>query len=132
MCGISIQGCNQIQVAFWDDVNIITDRLHDLVQVDNAVWKFERMSCAILSRSKKCKALGIGSWKKKNEWPLNFVQRVKEVTIFGIIIKAAEIKSLEIQLEERSRTEREKKDLNKKMENLMRKTSIPLIVNSPQ
>ena len=42
---------------------------------------------ALLYKNLKCKALGIGSWRAKTDWPLNFVQTVKEIKIFGIVIK---------------------------------------------
>ena len=47
---------------------------------------FESVSGAILSRDKKCKVLVFGLWKNKNTWPLNYLQTVKEVKIFGIFV----------------------------------------------
>ena len=34
-----------------------------------------------------CKIMGLGRWKGKREWPLNYVKTEEELKIFGIIFK---------------------------------------------
>ena len=87
LIGLKIAGISQILEAYCDDVNVLTDNLEDLVTVDTAVSEFESFSGAILSRSKKCKILGFGSWREKSVWPLDYVQTEHELKIFGIFIK---------------------------------------------
>ena len=50
--------------------------------------KFETTSGAILSRNEKSKVLGIGSWKKKEDWPqeVKWLKIEKQLKIFGFII----------------------------------------------
>ena len=80
---------NQIQCvdAYCDDVNIMTNRLSDFYLVDTAVRKFESVSGAILSRNKKCKVMGLGSWSNKVDWPLNYLKSEKEIKVFGIFVQ---------------------------------------------
>ena len=44
--------------------------------VDKAVEVFEQVSGAILSRTFKCKIIGFGPWKNKEDWPLPCVSNV--------------------------------------------------------
>ena len=50
--------------------------------LDSAVRKFEKVSGAILSRDKKCKILGFGTWKDRVDWPLDYLKTVQELKIF--------------------------------------------------
>ena len=72
--------------AYCDDVNVMTASDDDLVIVDEGVQMFEAVSGAILSRNHKCKILGFGKWSKRDVWPLNFVQTVQEVKVFGVFM----------------------------------------------
>ena len=73
--------------AYCDDVNVMTDKISDFYILDEAVRKFESISGAILSRDKKCKVMGIGSWSSKVEWPLDYLKNVNEIKVFGIFIQ---------------------------------------------
>ena len=50
--------------------------------------KFEEMSGAILSRTKKSKVMGFGSLKTKQDWPeeVKWMKTVSEMKVFGFII----------------------------------------------
>ena len=72
--------------AYCDDVNILTNNLNDFLVVDSAIKKFEAVSGAILSRAKKSKVIGFGSWKDKVDWPLDYLKTVKEMKVFGIFV----------------------------------------------
>ena len=87
LSGLKIEGISQTIEAYCDDVNVLTDCLEGLPKVDIAVRKFEAFSGAILSRSQKCKLLGLGAWKSKVNWPLKYVQVVSEIKVFGIFIR---------------------------------------------
>ena len=78
---------SQVSESYCDDVSIVTDDINDLSKVENIVRKFEGMSGAILSRNMKCQIMGLGGWKEKDTWPLDYVKTVTELKIFGIIFK---------------------------------------------
>ena len=63
-----------------------TNTLSDFQKVDIAVQRFEAVSGAILSRAKKSKVIGFGSWNAKTDWPLNCLKTVKEIKVFGIFV----------------------------------------------
>ena len=84
--GLMVAGIPQTLEAFCDDVNIMTSHLEDLMKVDKIIVEFEKFSGAILSRSKKCKILGLGKWKNRRNWPLDYIQTEKELKIFGVYI----------------------------------------------
>ena len=87
LSGLKVASITQSVESYCDDVNIITEDLLDLPRIDTAVRKFEAMSGAILSRNYKCKVLGIGSWKGKQDWPLSYLKTETEVKIFGIFFR---------------------------------------------
>ena len=87
----SVSQCTE---GYCDDLNIVTENDADLVLVDNAVSKFESLSGAILSRNKKCKILGFGRWSRRQNWPLNYVQTVSEIKVFGIFLMNSYSKTL--------------------------------------
>ena len=69
-----ISNIDQGVEAYCDDVNILTDDINDFNIVDRTVTEFEEVSGAILSRNNKCKVLGLGKWKNKKNWPLQYLQ----------------------------------------------------------
>ena len=85
--GIKISGFSQKLESYCDNVNVLTEHLSDIVKVDVAVQEFEEFSGAILSRKKKCKIIGFGKWKTKTSWPINYLQNVEEVKVFGVFIR---------------------------------------------
>ena len=87
LVGVDINGIPEVLESFCDDVNIVTEHTEDLLKADVIVSNFEKMSGAILSRNNKCKILGIGDWKSREDWPIEYVQSVKELKVFGIFLK---------------------------------------------
>ena len=63
--GLKMAGIPQSIEAYCDDVNVLTDKLSDFVVVDLVVRRFEAVSGAILSRAKKSKVIGFGTWLNK-------------------------------------------------------------------
>ena len=84
--GLKVAGIPQSIEAYCDDVNVLTDRMSDFLVVDLAVRKFEAVSGAILSREKKSKVIGFGTWKNRIDWPLDYLKTVKEIKVFGIFV----------------------------------------------
>ena len=69
-----------------DDENVWITKERDLLKVNKIVTKFKAASGAILSRSEKCKIICFGPWKKKEDWPLEWIKPVKETKIFGLMV----------------------------------------------
>ena len=84
--GIRIGPASILHHPYVDDESIWITRERDLVAIDEMVVKFKSASRAILSRSEKCKIIGFGKWRKKTDWPLNWIETVKETNIFGLMI----------------------------------------------
>ena len=63
--GLKVKFIDQKVESFCDDINLVTDDLNDFQVVENVISRFEKPSGAILSRNKKCQALGFGTWKDK-------------------------------------------------------------------
>ena len=68
---------------FCDDLNFLSESADDLLVIINVFVKFENVPGAILSRSKKSKVMGLGSWKNRAVWPLVWLQPKTELKIFG-------------------------------------------------
>ena len=86
LTGIVLPNVREVLEAYCDDLNVMTDDLNDFGKLATTVEHFEIVSGAILSRNKKCKALGIGNWADREEWPLPWLKTVKSVKVFGIFV----------------------------------------------
>ena len=86
LVGLRIGNMVQCVEPYCDDVNVLTNNVSDFLVLDGAVRKFEVISGAILSRDKKCKVLGLGSWANRVDWPLDYLKTVKEIKVFGIFV----------------------------------------------
>ena len=64
-------------------LNFVGENLSDLVIIEEIFSNFENCSGAILSRSFKSKIMGIGLWKGRQEWPLQWLKVVDMLKIFG-------------------------------------------------
>ena len=67
-------------------MNFLSESEEDLKIIENVFVKFEDVSGAILSRSSKSKVMGLGAWKDRVVWPLQWLQPKSELTIFGFQI----------------------------------------------
>ena len=79
-----LENFKQVTEAFCDDINLIITDDDDFKVVGDSVVEFEKVSGAILSRNKKCLVLGLGLWKNRVAWNLDYLQPVEEIKIFGI------------------------------------------------
>ena len=84
LVGLRLAGIPQCLEGYCDDINVLTNQASDFTVLDCAVRKFELVSGAILSRNKKCKVMGFGSWKGRTAWPLYYLKTVQEMKVFGI------------------------------------------------
>merc|ERR1712055_1082840 len=84
--GIRMGPARIVHHPYVDDENIWITKERDLKRIDEMVAQFESASGAILSRTQKCKILGFGPWKKKVDWPLEWIQTVKEAKQIGLMV----------------------------------------------
>ena len=54
-----------------------------MIVIDEIFTNFEDVSGAILSRSKKSKVMGLGPWRGRENWPLQWLQVLKVIKMFG-------------------------------------------------
>ena len=80
---------------YCDDLNFLSESDDDLVTIEDVFVKFENISGAILSRSLKSKVMGLGPWKDREQWPLQWFQPKTELKIFGFQITPVYKKTLE-------------------------------------
>ena len=81
--GLSVSLIQQRDDDYCDDVNFIGERLSDLLVIEEIFSNFEDISGAILSRSEKSKVMGLGAWKGRQDWPLDWLKVVNMMKIFG-------------------------------------------------
>ena len=72
--------------AYVDDSESFLSSEEDFIKSERTVCRFERISGAILNRSKKSKVLGLGQWKGRESWPLKWLKSEKSLKIFGFHI----------------------------------------------
>lgn len=97
LSGLQMTNFKQLDKAYCDDVQIMSNDTNDLIKFDNVMQKFEKTSGAILSRTKKSKLMGIGTWKGKVNCPneVKWMKVVDEMKIFGFIVCPTYQKTLE-------------------------------------
>ena len=88
LTGLVITNFRMIDKSYCDDVETMSSDVNDLVKFDNVMQKFEEISGAILSRTKKSKVMGFGALKNKNDWPeeVKWIKTVVEMKIFGFTV----------------------------------------------
>ena len=93
--GLSMSSFVQKDEDYCDDLNFLSESESDLILIDEIFVKFEDISGAILSRSMKSKVMGLGPWKNREQWPLQWLQPKNELKIFGFQITPVYKKTLE-------------------------------------
>ena len=84
--GLTVSLVQQRDEDYCDDVNFVSERISDLIVIDEVFTNFEDVSGAILSRSQKSKVMGLGLWKGRQDWPFSWLQVVDMMKIFGFQI----------------------------------------------
>ena len=93
--GLNVSLISQRDEDYCDDVNFLGENTSDLVIIDEIFANFEKISGAILSRSKKSKIMGLGPWRGRRDWPLPWLQVVPMVKMFGFQISPVYKQTLE-------------------------------------
>ena len=88
LSGLLITNFRLLDKSYCDDVQTMSSDVNDLVKFDQVMRKFEQTSGAILSRNKKSKVMGLGSWKGKCDWPdeVKWMKNVSDMKIFGFVV----------------------------------------------
>jgi hypothetical protein len=94
--GLRVSFISQKDEDFCDDVNFLGEDISDLRIIDEIFAKFEKISGAILSRTKKSKVMGLGVWKGKQDWPLPWLRVVPMIKMFGFQITPVYKQTLEL------------------------------------
>ena len=93
-------GVDEKVEAYVDDIEAVVGSDQDILLVDEVVDQFEKVSGAILNRSKKSVILGLGGWKDRKDWPLSWVKTVDKHKVFGIVLTARYQEMLKVNWEE--------------------------------
>ena len=67
--GFQVTHFKQKGTSYVDDTQFLSSDLEDLVVFNQVMMKFEAHSGALLSRDRKTKVMGLGSWREKEDWP---------------------------------------------------------------
>ena len=84
--GLSVSLVQQKDDDYCDDVNFIGERENDLIVIEEIFSNFEDVSGAILSRSEKSKVMGLGPWRGRQVWPMDWLKVVSMMKVFGFQI----------------------------------------------
>ena len=76
----------QVDEAFCDDETIVGTKIKDVIRFEETMKKFESQSGAILSRTSKSKIMYIRNWAGREESPFPWLQVMKELKVFGLIL----------------------------------------------
>ena len=81
---ISLPNNSSISVAgYADDSSVFVRELNSLIVLSEIVMNFEFATGAKLNRE-KTKIMGLGNWKDRDKWPLDWLKIEKECKILGI------------------------------------------------
>ena len=84
--GIRMGEIQEVDEPYADDVEALVEKEEDFKVIDELFKTFEAASGAVLSRSEKSRVMGLGGWKDRVNWPLDWLKTVKQMKVFGFII----------------------------------------------
>ena len=84
--GRGVTSYRQVDEAFCDDETIVGQDINDVIRFEEEMRKFESQSGAILSRTSKSKIMYIGNWAGRDDSPFPWLQVVKELKVFGLVL----------------------------------------------
>ena len=70
--------------AYFDEAEVVVSRDEEFIAVDELFVRFEAMSRAMFSRTRKSQVLGLGDWKTRKRWPLPWLRTVQKTKVFGV------------------------------------------------
>ena len=93
--GVHVGRNKQGDEAYVDDVSLLSCNENDLNKIFSIFEKFENLSGMVLNKN-KCQILGLGIWKDKTEWPLNWIKTVNHMKIFGVTFASTIDKTIKL------------------------------------
>ena len=84
--GLVVSNFVQKDEDYMDDIQFLSSHEEDLVTFNLIVKQFEAQSGFLLSRDQKSKVLGLGEWLGREDWPLAWIQSMKELKVLGFIV----------------------------------------------
>ena len=64
--------------GYADDTNIIVRDNHSLIEINRIILDFELATGSKLNRNNKTKIFGVGQWKDRQQWPLEWLKSESE------------------------------------------------------
>ena len=61
-------------LGYADDTNILVIDNNSLLEINDIITNFEMATGAKLNRNQKTKIIGLGQWKDRQQWPLDWVK----------------------------------------------------------
>ncbi len=86
LTGLRVANIREASFGYMDDVEVLGDKLSDIIIMDQVCRDFEAASGAILNRNRKTVILGLGSWAGRSQWPLDWLHSVNSVKVLGFVI----------------------------------------------
>ena len=72
---LSIPGNIKLILAgYADDTNVIVTDINSLLEISNIISDFELATSSKLNRDKKTKIFGVGQWRDRQQWPLDWLK----------------------------------------------------------
>ena len=65
-------------IGYADDTNILVRDNNSLIAINNIIIEFEDATGSKLNRDNKTKIIGLGQWKNRQQWPLNWLKSEKD------------------------------------------------------
>ena len=81
--GLRIGRCQQKNAGYVDDTSAVSTDERDIGRVAYLFDRFEQVSGTVLNKG-KCKITGLGGWRGRQDWPVDWLQPVESQKIFGI------------------------------------------------
>jgi exonuclease III len=82
--GMSVGRVVQREEGYVDDISALSSNPRDLLILEEAFLRFERVSGTVLNRAHKSKIMGLGPWRGREVWPVLWLKSVPSLKIFGI------------------------------------------------
>ena len=80
-------------MGYVDDIQVVSGKEEDLTKVAQIFKDFESLSGMVLSKA-KTKILGLGQWREKEDWILQWARPVDEMKAFGVTFQNTTTKTL--------------------------------------
>ena len=65
-------------VGYADDTNIIVRDIDSLTEINKIITDFELATSSKLNRNNKTKIYGLGQWRNRQQWPMDWLKTEKD------------------------------------------------------